>query len=290
MINLRKHLLGLGLKVFAADAEPEKLAEAAEAVKEKDAFPEKPEPEKPEAKPEVKPEPKAEAKPEAIEDRSAADHRQRMHDALDCIMNARDKRAAEDSRGKDEDLEELGRLLAEFFEEEADEPEHQDGEAEPGAEDAKIKDSDPDEVELAGSYYGGKFHPYRDSDGYSESKGDPKRGRKRRAHDSFIEPVDDAPPANSEDSAFAVLKALRPIVARSKDTELRGVFNAQLSRCTRSSRPSNGGYAGFASAARRRAADAGPDPGENPEVARAARIQAAYDARRTGKPIQEVKK
>ena len=41
---------------------------------------------------------------------------------------------------------------------------------------------------------------------------------------------------------------------------------------------------------RRRAADAGTDPSENPRAARDARIQAAYNARRTGQPIQEVKK
>ena len=264
-----KHLLGLGLKAYAADAEPEKLAEAAEAVKEKekekDSLPEKPEP---------------------AEDGHADDHHKRMHDALDCILNARDKRAAEDSRGKDADLEELADLLDEFFEEESAEPEHQDGEAEPtdDAEDALADDVDIPVIN-------GHPAPIRASEGYNPRKaGDAKRSRRRRAHDSFIEPVDDAPPATTEDRAFEVLKALRPIVARSKDTALRAAFNAQLSQFTRSSRPATGGYAGFAFAARRRAADAGPDPGENPEVARAARIQAAYDARRTGKPFQEVKK
>jgi hypothetical protein len=288
--NLFKHLLGLGLKAYAVDAEPEKLAEAAEAVKEKgeakDEFPEKPEP-KPEPKPEVKPEPKAEAKPEVAEDLRAKDHRKRMHDALDCMLNEREKRAAEDTKGADADLEELADLLDEFFEEEAEEPEHQDGEseAEPMAEDAIA-----DDVEGFVGPDGG-FHPIRGSEGYKGSRaGDPKKKRrKKRAKDSFIEPVEDAEDSAS-DSAFEVLKALRPSVARSKDAALRSTFNALLSRHTRSSRPSNGGYGAFASAARRRAADAGPDPSENPQAARDARIQAAYNARRTGQPIQEVKK
>jgi hypothetical protein len=266
------------------------LAEAAEAVKEKgeakDEFPEKPEP-KPEPKPEVKPEPKAEAKPEVAEDLRAKDHRKRMHDALDCMLNEREKRAAEDTKGADADLEELADLLDEFFEEEAEEPEHQDGEseAEPMAEDAIA-----DDVEGFVGPDGG-FHPIRGSEGYKGSRaGDPKKKRrKKRAKDSFIEPVEDAEDSAS-DSAFEVLKALRPSVARSKDAALRSTFNALLSRHTRSSRPSNGGYGAFASAARRRAADAGPDPSENPQAARDARIQAAYNARRTGQPIQEVKK
>lgn len=45
---------------------------------------------------------------------------------------------------------------------------------------AAAKDSDPDDTYLAGSFYGGKFHPYRESDGYSESKGGDKKRASRK--------------------------------------------------------------------------------------------------------------
>jgi hypothetical protein len=88
-----------------------------------------------------------------------------------------------------------------------------------------------------------------------------------RAVDSFIDPrgEEDGP------TVIDVLKELRPIVARSKDSALREAFNALLGRYTRS-----------------KALDGGPaharriEPGQ-----RYAELQAAYDSIRMGEK-QEV--
>jgi hypothetical protein len=292
--NMLKHLLGLGLKAFAADADPEKLAEAAEAIREEKKA-EVPPPEKKaddrradEKRADDRRADEKKADDCKTDDKRVGDKRARFHAMLDRMLDESEK-GDEDEHTEDADMDELRELLGEFLEE--GEGEYPERAGEPGAEGAEgeevpARDSDPDDVALAGSFYGGKFHPYRDSDHYSAAKaGEGKK--KRRAHDRLIEPVtDEHAAADHEPTARDVLQALRPVVARSNDAGLRRAFNAQLGRFTRSSRASSGSYAGFSGATRQRAADESSQ--HQPEHNQ--KLQTAYDAIRTGKPISKEEK
>ena len=94
--------------------------------------------------------------------------------------------------------------------------------------------------------------------------------------------------ADAKDGAAAVLKMLRPVVARCGDSAVQNAFNTALSSVTRSSRASRGGgYGAFAGAARVRdssvprapivnrayAADSGGS-GKDPRIVK---MQAAYN-------------
>jgi hypothetical protein len=217
-------------------------------------------------------------------DAQADDYRARMHAALDEMI---ERAAARGGGGEEEpapvggggapapvaggapetplpaedvDLEELASLLQEYFEEEAAEPEHEGGgEPLPEGEGEPLPEEEP--------------APARAADG------------KSRARDGFIEPVPiNASAAGNNDDD---LMALRPFVARSNDAALKRAFNSRLARRTRSAGASNGSYAGFVTASRTRAADVA-EPG-NGASDRDRKLQAAYDAQRSGKPLQEVK-
>ena len=77
-----------------------------------------------------------------------------------------------------------------------------------------------------------------------------------------------------------VLKALRPVIARSNDAQTRRAFNSLIAAERRTSRPSTGSYAAFGAAARQRAADVAPDPTR--PLADQQKLQAAYDGRLKG--------
>jgi hypothetical protein len=269
--NILRHLLGLGLKAYAADAEPEKLAEAAEAIKEEEKAEEKP------------PEKKAEEKPaddHKADDKRVGDKRARFHALLDRMLDESEKKDDEE-HAEDADMDELRELLEEFLDEEEGDPER----GEEGEEGAEGETLSADAEDIEGFQDENGFHPIRGSEGYKRGKaGDPKK--KRRAHDRLIEPVSDERPANQEPTAREIIQALRPVVARSNDAGLRRAFNAQLGRFTRSSRASSGSYAGFSGATRQRAADESSQ--HQPEHNQ--KLQTAYDAIRTGKPISKEEK
>lgn len=288
--NWMQRLLGLGLKAVAADASPEELAEAAKAVHEHE-----------------KEEPKTEEKPAAdrraddrraddkraddrkaddrraddrkaddkkaddrrADDRRADDSRSRMHAMLDRILDCRaDDRHEEDERADDVDLVELRDLLDEFFEEEEREPEHEDGEEEQGEEVEAAED-----VDFFTNKYGYQI-PIRGSKGYSRAKaGEP---RKRRAKDSDFIDSDGRRNVPAEDG-MAVLRALRPMIARSKDAKLRDAFNRQVRAIRGNGDDAN--YGAFATATRQRAADAAV----NDTDSRYAELQRGYDERRLGR-------
>jgi hypothetical protein len=272
--NLFKHVFGLGLKAMAqdADADPEKLAEAAKAFHD----PDEPKPPKAADKKaddtelEPDPEKKVEKKAE-VEDKKAddaveeSDDRARLHAALDKVLDKCATRKADDKRADDVDLEELRELLSEYFEEEEQEPEHQEGEGEEGEEEPEPEPiADREEPE-----------PEPEKVRAMDSR------RKRRAADGFIERVSETErPERRASDAMRVLKALRPVIARSNDAQTRRAFNSLIAAERRTSRPSTGSYAAFGAAARQRAADVAPDPTR--PLADQQKLQAAYDGRLKG--------
>lgn len=252
----RRHLLGRLLKAFAVDAEPEEVAEAMEAMNQPAA------------------DVSTTNNPAAMDAvaKDAAD-RKRMHDALDRMLDkkrgmgdagevcpncdtapcvcAADARHTRDA--SDTDINELRGLLDQFFTEEQGEGEHAEDEAEgepgPGAE--TEEGGEEEEVN------GGDDHRARAADGASGAK--------------------------------AVLKALRPFVARTTDKAMKTAFNAALASVNSHSTPTRAAsYGAFAGSARDRAAagprhratraDARAADSATVTVDRNAKLQAAYNA------------
>jgi hypothetical protein len=273
--NMLKHLLGLGLKAFAADADPEKLAEAAEAIREEKKAEEKPAEKKAEEKP---------ADDKRVGDKRVGDKRARFHALLDRMLDESEKKDDEE-HAEDADMGELRELLEEFLEEEEGDPERgEEGEEGAEGEEGEGETLSADAEDIEGFQDENGFHPIRGSEGYKRGKAGDSKKKRRRAHDRLIEPVsDEHAAADHEPTARDVLQALRPVVARSNDAGLRRAFNAQLGRFTRSSRASSGSYAGFSGATRQRAADESSQ--HQPEHNQ--KLQTAYDAIRTGKPISK---
>ena len=263
----RKHLLGLGFKAIAADSEPEELAEAAKAMHEE------PPAQSGEDK-EAKDKP-GDQEPPAV----MSEDRKRVHDALERVL---------DKKGTDADIEELKKNVGEFLNEEKQEPEHE-GEDELAAalggeaEDAEVcedcglsmdececeeaEDADPDKDKEIGEV--------TMPSGKEKEEGEDRAS----ANDAAVT------------AAKAVLKMIRPAVARSKDSAVHQAFNTALGVVTKSSRAGTGDYGRFAGTARGR--DRAP---KEPESRRQERsrtgdaatedrnqaLQKAYDAARTG--------
>lgn len=227
----------------------------------------------------------------------ADDRKRRLHDALDRVM---------DRSVADADMEELKDLLGEFLSEEEAEPEHQDvaddepadtSELEqivadtieaPGEEvvesgeeeledrhmDDKVAEEDAEEEEEVGDC-AGCGAPMEADDAFCSKCGDKRADDRRHGKDR----------ARAADGAMAVLKIMRPFVARSNDRALKATFNSALSTATRGSRASTSSYRAFAGAARAR--DNAPrsrahDTAAGGDGDRIAKLQAAYDAARKG--------
>ena len=255
------HLLGLGLRARAADAEtdPEELAQAAMDVgkfQEPVAADKKPKgkdakardgesPDDPEEDDEADVEDK---KPRAKDRKPAKDaHRQRMHDALDDLLDKEDD--GESAEATDADLEELKSLLGQFFSEEEAEPQHEAADIE-----------EPDTAELDGVLEGEPV-----ADGTIEEEQLPEEVQD--APEPAIEEEDpdgeeDLVPAGDKgkakdraraaDGAAAVLKTLRRSVAHCGDADVQRAFNAALGSVTRASKAGTGSHAAFSTAARAR--------------------------------------
>jgi hypothetical protein len=233
-----------------------------------------------------------EAKDEEEEEEEMSDARRKAHDALDRALDAEDRKA----HAKDADIEELKNLLDEFLDEEEKEPEHANDaeEADPsdleavlGAEDAeecpdcgepvddcscpsaKDSESDPGEEEVES----GEEEVEDDEEDDDDDEADVEDKKKAKAKDR----------ARAADGANAVLRMLRPIVARTNDKAVQGAFNRALDSVKKSSRVSTGSYGAFAGSARAR--DKAPR-NPNPDRVRAtdgqadpiAKMQAAYNA------------
>ena len=276
-----KHLIEMAR---ATDADPEKIMDAVESLP-----------------PEVEPEPvesqdkkakDAEVIPEPEdEDDIESQDRKRMHDALDCMLDepsARDGKRR--GRAKDADLEELKSLLSQFFSEEEAEPEHAADEPE---------EVDPSQLEAALADEDPAIEEPEDED-VEDSLGEPGEEQVESGEEE-LEDEDDEPVesqdrrkakdrAKAADGAKETLRMLRPFVARVNDASLNKAFNTALGVVTKKSRASaaDGGYGGFARAARARdGAPRNPNPraraadgaAENKDK----KLQAAYDAARGGK-------
>jgi hypothetical protein len=245
-----RHLLGLGLKEYAKDADPEDLAEAASQAQ-------------------VLPADDVRSDDRKADDRKAddrrADDRKRFHDALDRALDRRSHDTGDvadkaSDMADDADLNELRGLLDSYFSEEQQEPEHAAADQE---EDEPLNEEEPDESE----------EPVDDLEGQeTDPSGKEVVVGDKKAHDRAV----------AIDGAMTVLRAMRPIVARSKDRGVKQAFNTALDSINKRSRASTSSYGKFARTAvvRAKAADA-RQPGQDNRIAS---LQAAYN-----KAFSEVK-
>ena len=249
--NILKHLLGLGFKQYATDAEPEKVAEAVEAMAEDrkrtrdNEDPDDGVTEVTETQDRTKAKDRKGKDVEIGEVAKARDRaRQKAHDDLDDMLDG-------NKSANDEDIKELKKLLDEFpMEEEAEEP---------------VADADPSELE---EVLGAGEEPDAEDEEVSAC-GDPAcegcamdeeeaEPGEEIAASGEAEPVADRAHAadaarergRATDAVRATLKMLRPFVARSNDSGLQNAFNTALSRVTRSSRATSSSYGEFGRAAR----------------------------------------
>ena len=282
------HLLGLGLRAKAADAEtdPEELGQAALDVgkfkgaitgdtKKKGRDEEEPEDEdhEPEDRPVMDRKRKTRDVEPDIEELPAMDaHRKAMHDALDDLINGGEAKQCTDA-----DLEELKGLLGQFFSEEEQEPQHQvadGGLEELGEEEDEEPDTEPLD-EVLGNVEDTEAEPGEEVGPAGEEDLEAEDDEEEFEEEPRV-PVQDR--ARAADGARATLLTLRPSIARCKDAAVQSAFNAALRSVSKASRTSSvgDGYAAFSHGARARAKDAsGPsDPNAN--------IQKYYDERRKG--------
>ena len=306
MKNNILHLLGLGLRAMAADAEtgPEELAQAALDVgefqkptaedrkardKRKGRDAEEDEEEligEDEADIEVtrtqdrKARDKRGSRDEAdIEVTRTQDKRRKMHDALDKMLDEQGC-PGEDAEADDADLEELKKLLGEFFNEEEREPQHQTEDADPSElEEVLGAGEEPDAEDELEAEPGEELAPSGEAELEADDE-DPLE--EEEEEEEFVgdraHAKDSAERARAIDSARATLKMLRPAVARCKDSAVKSAFNAAYATVTRSSRPSTGSYGSFSRTAQARDV-AARQPG--------GRARAADKAEDSNKKMQE---
>jgi hypothetical protein len=266
--NILKHLLGLGMKAYAADAEPEDVAKAAEAVN--NAPPEAEDDEEEGALEEervadrkAKDKRKAKDLEEEEEPVAMDKHRKAMHDALDKMLD--EQGAGNEVECTDTDLEELKNLLGEYFSEEEAEPEHQAADLEEEPDTAPLDEAlgveSEDEMEVGEA---GEENLVEDGESPLEEEEEEVPVAMDRAR--------------AADGARATLLMLRPAVAQCKDQAVRKAFNAAFGSVTRASRVSSvgDGYAAFSSATRVRA----KDTARNDPDAMNVKLQAFYDEQR----------
>ena len=187
-------------------------------------------------------------KPRGRDRKPAKDaHRQRMHDALDDLLDKEDD--GESAEATDADLEELKSLLGQFFSEEEAEPQHEAADIE-----------EPDTAELDGVLEG---EPVADGTIEEEQLPEEVQDAPEPAieeedpdGEEDLEPVSDKGKAKDRaraaDGAAAVLKTLRKSVAHCGDADVQRAFNAALGSVTRASKAGTGSHAAFSTAARAR--------------------------------------
>jgi len=273
----------------AADADPEDIMAAAKEMNDTEVI-SPPNTQENEFKSEDKKKSKDGEVPEALKENQfekATDARKRLHDALDAVLDRTDGQetgvpTGDKRKAKDADMEELRSLLDEFLEEEEAEPEHaaQDIEADPSELEATLAGEAEDCPDCGTAMDDGEC-PTCSAEAMDDEStpGEEEVESGEAVMDSddpdeeYTAPVNDKKRAKDQartratDGAAAVLKMLRPVVARSTDKAIHSAFNRALDSVKRSSRVSTGSYGAFAGAARAR--DKAPrDP--NPTRARAA--------------------
>lgn len=282
-----KHLIEMAR---ATDADPEKIMDTAEALSEEAAADEVEVPKNTQSNefksedkkakdgelPEALKEKQIEAK-DNNEDGGAMDaqakDRKRAHDALDRIMDK--------SKAKDSNVAALKTLLDEFLSEEEKEPEHADDEVDP-AELEAILGEGAEDCEECGKAHDGEECPGQEEveSGEEELVGDEEGESpddEEEDNKSDVEPAADrkrvGDRARAADAANAVLRMLRPVVARTGDKAVQTAFNRALDSVKKSSRVSTGSYGAFAGSARAR--DKAP---RNPQPDRARAGDSKVDA------------
>lgn len=288
-----KHLIELAR---ATDADPEEVMDAAEALNEPAVEDKKPgkDGELPVALKEN--EFKSDDKKGKDEEVTMSADRKAAHDALDRAMD----RKAKDGKATDSNVPALKTLLDEFLTEEEKEPEHADdvdpaeleavlaGDAEDCPDCGKAHDSEEcpgeEEVESGEEEVTDEEGESPDPDSDDDEEDDESTATDRKkAADSKRTTVR---VTDAADGVRAVLRMLRPAVARANDKNVNAAFNRALGTL-KTSRASTGSYGKFASSARAR--DKAPR-NPNPERARAAdgkqdqvsKMQAFYDKAHKG--------
>lgn len=274
-----KQLLGLGFQQLATakDAKPEDLADAAIAMSHAaDADPAMEEKAKMEAeKAKAEDDAKkmaadAKAKDDAAKMKDGDEHATRMHSALDRVLkHAGDKKAAADT-----DLDELGKLLGQYFQEEKGEPEHAGDKA---AKDAKAAEEAKMAADKAAADKKAKDGEMEEVAPISQDEAKREEKKEEKAEDGEIvqpEPVLEKSqvPESQFDSALHVLRQMRPIIAKSKDQKAVDAFNAQLAWAKAGKEAvasGTGDYAMFAAASQRSQATDATSGGETPAQKRA---------------------
>jgi hypothetical protein len=237
--NRLMDLLGLGLKAKAADSAttPEELAEAAGEISKLR------EPAKSDLRGHAKDDEKEKEKEKAKDEKEEPkdEEREKLHAHLD---KALDYKRAKDKKAGDADLKALRENLSSFFKEEEGEPEHaMDAEHDPKTcevEDcAKCKDA-AEKEDGKGKDSAPLVEPILDEAG--------------KAKDALAQARDTA---LANEGAAAVLNALRPFVARVKDTDLHRAFDAASASINKGPRRTGtGSYSAFSDAAHARGKDA----------------------------------
>jgi hypothetical protein len=307
--NNWKHIFGLGLRAKAADADtdPEELAELAMDIGKHGRDAEVDEDEEPVMDRKAK-DRKRKAK-DLEEDPVDEDHepamdgkRRAMHDALDSLIDGGGMPMG-DKRVKDEDLNELGDMLKEFFGQESKEPEHQAADLE--EEEEPMVDADPAELE---ELLGAGEEPDAEDEGAVveadpgeelEPSGeealvadeDPEAEMGECAHCGEATDAVNCPKcgctdrkakakdrARAADGAAAVLRMLKPAIARSNDAAIKSAWNRAAGSVNRHSRATTGSYSAFAGSARARDSKR---TGSAPPAVRAeeanTKLQSVYD-------------
>jgi hypothetical protein len=260
-----KHLIE---SARATDADPEKIMDLAESLHEEEE--DEPVEDKKAKDGEVPPELKEnEFKPKAEDS-----HRKRLHDALDRALDSEaDEPVVDKRKAKDADIEELKSLMDEFLSEEKKEPEH--------AEDDEMVDTEPLDKELAADEELCEECKEPIDDCKCTDSEDEPGEEVVESGEEELEPAEDANEdddlsegnnkeasdrskakdrARATDAASAVLRVLRPAVARSNDKAVQKAFNAALRSITKASTASTSSYGGFAGASRARDAKATSTP------------------------------
>jgi hypothetical protein len=251
--EMKKLLVAMGFKSFAATAEPSQLLVAMDCMSE-------------DAKPAVDAEPAKDATPVEVgaSDAKASDARTAMHDALDKMLDDKEAEQKAAESGKDAAMDALKSLFSAKDSAAYAEGEKEDankGEVEgDSASDADPEDDEEEEEEETAA-----------SDEAVQSEASPILEPEARTKPDVPSAVDAAYKAGQD----AILKALKPVIAQSKDARLKAAFDT-ASKLTKPAVKTSGG--GNYKAAASAAAAVGKDHnvGEDPYAA----ANAAYKAQR----------
>lgn len=209
-------------------------------------------------------------------DRRGRDHRGRDRRSRDS-RKARDRRADDGEEEFDDEAEQEPDIDTEHLrkalskdEKEEHEDEHEHEEEESHEDDSTHEhdethehDSDEDQNKPISEDW---KEDEPEEDQFEEDRARDKRGRDK-ARDR----------GRAHDGAIAVLKTMRPFVARSADRGLRAAYSAALNEVAKGSRARRGGYGDFA--ARARAHDSSPRASS--EVKQAQELDAIFEKART---------